>query len=63
MRRPYRRYWPWGRQRFWPAADAFRRTYRVWRGSGTWGWQGADWLLLSLTLVVMTSVPPLVGVR
>ncbi|BBY32739.1 hypothetical protein MMIN_08000 [Mycolicibacter minnesotensis] len=39
---------------------AFSRTYRVWRGRGTWwGWQGAGWFLLTLMLVVVlvTAVP------
>ncbi|CAJ1507943.1 hypothetical protein [[Mycobacterium] holstebronense] len=43
---------------------AFARTYRVWRGRGTWwGWQGAGWFLLTLMLVVLlVSAVPIMGV-
>lgn len=34
---------------------AFVWTYRVWRSGGTWPiWQGAGWLLLTVTLVYAT---------
>jgi hypothetical protein len=42
---------------------SFLRTYLVWRDEGTWwGWQGAGWFLLTLTLVTLSmSVPPIAG--
>jgi hypothetical protein len=42
---------------------AFLRTYRTWRDRGTWwAWQGAGWLLLTLTLVTLTmAAPPIAG--
>ncbi len=42
---------------------AFLRTYRVWRGEGTWwGWHGAGWFLLTLMAVTLSmSVPPIAG--
>lgn len=34
---------------------AFLRTYRVWRGEGTWwGWHGAGWFLLTLMIVTVS---------
>lgn len=43
---------------------AFARTYRVWRELGTWwGWHGAGWFLLTLTLVVLLlSGAPIMGI-
>ena len=42
---------------------SFLRTYLVWRDEGTWwGWQGAGWFLLTLTVVTLSmSVPPIAG--
>ncbi len=42
---------------------AFLQTYRVWRNEGTWwGWHGAGWLLLTLTvLAVSMGIPPIAG--
>jgi hypothetical protein len=42
---------------------AFLRTYRIWRGHGTWwAWQGAGWFLLMLMLLTLTmGVPPIAG--
>jgi hypothetical protein len=39
---------------------AFVRTYRVWRGQGTWwAWQGAGWVLMVLTFVTLTVGAPI----
>ncbi len=42
---------------------AFFRTYRVWKAEGTWwGWHGAGWFLLTLTvLTVSLGVAPIAG--
>ncbi len=42
---------------------AFLRTYRVWKARGTWwGWHGAGWFLLTLTvLMVSLGVGPIAG--
>jgi hypothetical protein len=42
---------------------AFWRTYRVWRNEGTWwGWHGAGWFLLTLTVVAVSmAVPAIAG--
>jgi uncharacterized membrane protein len=42
---------------------AFWRTYRVWRDEGTWwGWHGAGWFLLTLTVVAVSmGVPAIAG--
>ena len=42
---------------------AFVQTYRVWRHEGTWwGWHGAGWFLLTLTVLTLSMVvPPIVG--
>jgi hypothetical protein len=42
---------------------AFFRTYRVWRGGGTWWpWQGAGWLLvISMLVMLTTSLPGIAG--
>lgn len=43
---------------------AFVRTYQVWRDDGVWwGWQGAGWFLLTLTLFTLTmGFPPISGI-
>lgn len=42
---------------------AFLRTYRVWKGQGTWwGWHGAGWFLLTLmVMMVALGVAPIAG--
>lgn len=42
---------------------AFVRTYRVWRGRGTWwGWHGAGWFLLALMVLSLTMAgPPIIS--
>src|SRR5690625_1921743 len=41
---------------------AFARTYRVWRGHGTWwGWHGAGWFLLMVMLLTLTTGTPLLA--
>jgi hypothetical protein len=42
---------------------AFLRTYRVWKANGTWwGWHGAGWFLLTLTVVALgLGVSPIAG--
>jgi hypothetical protein len=42
---------------------AFVRTYRVWRIEGTWwGWHGAGWFLLTVTMMAVSlSVPVIAG--
>lgn len=41
---------------------AFIRTYRVWRGEGTWwAWQGAGWLLMVLMFITLTMGAPIAG--
>lgn len=44
------------------AVGAFVRTYRLWRAERTWwGWQGAGWFLLTVTLLVATIGLPLLA--
>jgi hypothetical protein len=42
---------------------AFFRTYRIWRGGGTWWpWQGAGWfLVISMLLMLTATLPPIAG--
>lgn len=41
---------------------AFIRTYQVWRDDGIWwGWQGAGWFLLTLTLFILTMGFPVIA--
>ncbi len=41
---------------------AFLRTYRVWRGHGTWwAWQGAGWFLMVLMFVTLVMGAPIAG--
>jgi len=43
---------------------AFVRTYQIWRDDGTWwGWQGAGWFLMTLTLFTLTiGFPTIAGI-
>ncbi len=43
---------------------AFVRTYRIWRDDGIWwGWQGAGWFLLTLSLFTLTiGFPTIAGI-
>lgn len=48
---------------FGAALRALLRTYRVWKSTGTWwGWQGAGWFLLTVTvLMVALGAGPIAG--